>query len=216
MQGKLNNSYRQYSPREIRADFCLHLIVSAVGVIVLFVIADAGLPATTTVSILIYSLALVAVFSISAGYNFAINPKVKSTLMRLDQAAIYVKIAATYTPFAAVKMGGWSGSGLLIFVWAIAAFGFATKLFYPDRLIRLSYVLYLTQGWAAVFVLDPFVASVSRMTLAMLGFGGVLYTVGVPFHLWTNLRYHKAIWHGFVVCGAACHYAAVLGAITLT
>ena len=40
--------------------------------------------------------------------------------------------------------------------------------------------------------------------------GGVLYTLGVIFHAWQRLRFQNAIWHGFVLCGAACHYTAVL------
>jgi hemolysin III len=38
----------------------------------------------------------------------------------------------------------------------------------------------------------------------------VLYTLGVVFHAWQRLRFQNAIWHGFVLSGAACHYTAVL------
>ena len=30
------------------------------------------------------------------------------------------------------------------------------------------------------------------------------------FHAWRRLRFQNAIWHGFVLAGAACHYTAVL------
>jgi hemolysin III len=40
--------------------------------------------------------------------------------------------------------------------------------------------------------------------------GGALYTLGVIFHAWRRLRFQNAIWHGFVLLGAACHYTAVL------
>ena len=40
--------------------------------------------------------------------------------------------------------------------------------------------------------------------------GGVLYTVGVVFHLWERLPYQNAIWHGFVLSAASCHFAAVI------
>ena len=46
--------------------------------------------------------------------------------------------------------------------------------------------------------------------LMLLVAGGVLYSVGVVFHLWTGLPYQNAIWHGFVLAAAACHYLAVL------
>jgi hemolysin III len=57
---------------------------------------------------------------------------------------------------------------------------------------------------------------VSGTTLALLVAGGVLYTVGVIFHVWERLRYQTAIWHGFVVAAAGCHYAAVLDLMVLT
>jgi hemolysin III len=38
----------------------------------------------------------------------------------------------------------------------------------------------------------------------------VLYSVGVIFHAWSSLRFQNAIWHGFVLVAALCHYAAVL------
>jgi hemolysin III len=51
--------------------------------------------------------------------------------------------------------------------------------------------------------------------IVLLAGGGILYTVGVMFHLWERLPYQQAIWHGFVVAGAACHYAAILGETAL-
>ena len=40
--------------------------------------------------------------------------------------------------------------------------------------------------------------------------GGIIYSAGVIFHVWEKLRFQNAIWHGFVVTGAAVHYSAVL------
>jgi hemolysin III len=53
-------------------------------------------------------------------------------------------------------------------------------------------------------------AALSTPTLLLLAAGGILYTVGVVFHLWHRLPYQNAIWHGFVLCAAACHYMAIL------
>ena len=40
--------------------------------------------------------------------------------------------------------------------------------------------------------------------------GGVVYSVGVVFHLATRWPYARALWHGFVVIGATIHYAAIM------
>ena len=64
-------------------------------------------------------------------------------------------------------------------------------------------------------MIKPLFSAVSVATIALLAAGGVLYSVGVIFHLWERLAYQQPIWHGFVVAGAACHYAAVFGEIAL-
>ena len=53
----------------------------------------------------------------------------------------------------------------------------------PAQFVRTSYVLYLAQGWACVFALPPLIEALSATALALLLIGGVLYTVGVVFHL---------------------------------
>src|ERR1700674_811584 len=98
----------------------------------------------------VYGFGLVAVFACSAAYNLATEARIKAILRRFDHAAIYVKIAGTYTPFAFVKMGDAVGLALLGAVWAITVFGATAKLLWPERLVRTSYVLYLVQGWAIV------------------------------------------------------------------
>jgi hemolysin III len=57
------------------------------------------------------------------------------------------------------------------------------------------------------------VTAVPAWVAIMLGIGGLLYTIGVVFHLWERLPYQNAIWHGFVLTAASCHYAAVLGVV---
>ena len=40
-----------------------------------------------------------------------------------------------------------------------------------------------------------------------------MYSAGVVFHLCERLRYQNAIWHGFVLAGAVCHYSAVVACL---
>ena len=142
--------------------------------------------------------------------------RLKAILRRFDHAAIYVKIAGTYTPLALLKMGDAVGLALLGAVWAITAFGATAKLLWPERLVRTSYVLYLVQGWAILAAFDSLLPAVSSRVLILLVVGGCLYTVGVVFHLWEKLRYHNAIWHGFVLVASGCHFAAIVDAVGLT
>jgi hemolysin III len=208
-----------YTRPEKLADGAIHVLgiaasLAAVATLAILALVYA-LPAPSALSLAIYGAGLAAVFSCSAAYHLTREGKAKALLRRFDHAAIYVKIAATYTPFALVKLGGSAGLWLLGFVWAITMLGAAAKLFLPGRLVAMGYVLYLSQGWAIVTVWEPFSAAVPARVMALLAIGGILYTGGVVFHLWERLRFHTAIWHGMVLAASACHFAAIVDCIAL-
>ena len=213
--------FPRYTRAELVADGCIHVTgvaFSLLAAAAMLTLAAKVLPAASTASLGVYAFGMVAVFACSAAYNMATpaRPKLKAILRRFDHAAIYVKIAGTYTPLAFVKMGDAVGLALLGAVWAITAFGATAKLLWPERLVRTSYVLYLVQGWAVVAALDSLIPAVSSRVLILLVAGGCLYTVGVVFHLWEKLPYHNAIWHGFVLLASGCHFAAIVEAVGLT
>ena len=178
------------------------LLVGAIGV----------LPAAIFVGLIVYSIGLVGMFAASAAYNLVSHVGVKEILRRLDHAAIFVMIAGSYTPFALV-VGGRTGHTLLAAVWAIAAVGIVIKLRYPRRFDKLSVLLYLSQGWIVLLALDSITAALSNRALSLLVAGGVVYTVGVAFHLMERLLFHNVIWHIFVLGGAACQFAAIRDAV---
>ena len=170
------------------------------------------LPAAIFVGLIVYSIGLVGMFAASAAYNLVSHVGVKEILRRLDHAAIFVMIAGSYTPFALV-VGGRAGHMLLAAVWAIAAVGVAIKLRYPWRFDKLSVLLYLSQGWIVLLALDSITAALSNRALSLLVAGGIVYTVGVAFHLMERLLFHNVIWHIFVLGGAACQFVAIRDAV---
>lgn len=205
--------FPQYTMRERVADGCIHAIGVTASLVALTALLVIGVESQVTLwvlSLAIYGLALVAMFSCSAGYNLVVRPKLKEVLRRLDHAAIFLMIAGTYTPFVLIKMNNSWGLGLLAVVWTMAAIGIVIKLFAPRFLDGLSTALYLVQGWAVIAAWEPLMWALPGRVLSLLVVGGVLYTIGVVFHLWERLPYQNAIWHGFVLSAASCHYAAVI------
>jgi len=210
--------FPDYTIRERVADCCIHIIGVAASLVALTALLVIGVQSKTTlwvVSLTIYGLALVATFSCSAGYNLVVRPKLKEVLRRLDHAAIFLMIAGTYTPFILIKMNDAWGLGLLAVVWTMAILGIAIKLFAPRFLDGLSTALYLVQGWAVIAAWEPLMSALPGRVLTLLMVGGVLYTIGVVFHLWERLPYQNAIWHGFVLSAASCHFAAVIFVVGL-
>jgi hemolysin III len=211
-----NFVFPQYTLPERIADYCIHAIGVVASLVALGFLVFIGVESQTALWILgltIYGLALVATFSFSLGYHVAVRPKLKEWLRRLDHAAIFMMIAGTYTPFILIKMNNAWGLTLLAVVWGMAAIGIAIKLFAPRYLEGISTALYLMQGWAILAAWEPLMSAVSGAVLTLLIIGGALYTVGVVFHLWERLPFQNAIWHGFVLSAASCHYAAVMVAV---
>ena len=85
--------------------------------------------ATTVIAAVVYGVSLLAMLVCSAVYNMTPRPAWKDLLRRLDQSAIYVKIAGTYTPFA-VLTGSHAGF-FLAGVWGAAIAGASLILFSP-------------------------------------------------------------------------------------
>jgi hemolysin III len=203
---------RDYDRGEITADAIVHgvgLTLGVVGAAILIALAvrspaNGSLPGAT-----IYAAGLLAMLTFSAAYNLWPVSRTKWLLRRLDHSAIYLLIAATYTPFMAQLKHGPVASTMLVIVWAIAAVGIVIKLALPGRFDRLSILLYLLLSWSGVMMYDV-IAALPSSSLRLLGVGGLVYTFGVIFHFWSRLRFQNAIWHTFVVVAAACHYAAVL------
>ena len=203
---------RDYDKAEIALDAVVHgvgLVLGIAGTAVLIAFTLRS-PAVGDLPVaIVYATGLLAMLGFSAAYNLWPVSRIKWLLRRFDHSAIYLLIAATYTPFIAQMKNGLLATGLLVAVWSVAAVGILLKLTLPGRFDRFSIVLYLALSWSGVAMYDVIV-TLPASTLWLLGAGGLLYTFGVIFHFWEGLRFQNAIWHAFVVFAAACHYTAVL------
>jgi hemolysin III len=151
----------------------------------------------------------------SAVYHLVSNPFRRKSLRQLDHAAIFLMIAGTYTPFTTCRLQGVWAIGLTGAVWTGAVTGAVMKLSCPRHLERFSIVAYLALGWVIVVAMRPLLASVDVLTAVFIGAGGVLYSIGIGFHVWRTLPFQNAIWHSFVLVAAGCHYIAILRGVVL-
>ena len=208
----------RYDRAELVADGVVHAIgitFGLAGTATMAAFAPALTRAVELTSVLIYTVSLLAVLGISAAYNMWPVSRTKWMLRRFDHAAIYLLIAGTYTPFLTQIRSGPVSAGLFVVVWATAIVGIALKLTLPGRFDRLSIGLYLAVSWSGVLAYDAVASDLPVSTLWLLGIGGLLYTIGVIFHLWESLRFHNAVWHAFVLVACIFHYGAVLDCLVL-
>jgi hemolysin III len=201
-----------YSRAEQLSDAAVHVagIVSAmIAVPVLVTLAAVWLgDASTVVAALVYGASMIAMFACSAIYNMVSLPDRKDFLRRIDQSAIYVKIAGSYTLFAVLT--GTHAGFFLTGVWGAALAGASLILFAPSRLKWASIALYLAMGWAVVLIGRPLIDGLTPTGLALILAAGVIYTAGLIFFLWERLPFHNTIWHVFVFAASFVLYAALL------
>ncbi|AUX75607.1 MULTISPECIES: PAQR family membrane homeostasis protein TrhA [Sinorhizobium] len=206
-----------YDRSELIADGIVHgigLCAALVGVTALIFYATVWSTSGQLAAAWIYGAGLILTLSVSFLYNLYPICRTKWLLRRLDHSAIFVLIAATYTPFL---QRGWDDPFLfwmLIGIWAVALLGISIKCLLPGRFDRLAIFLYLAMGWGGVLAAKSLFAALTATTLVLVLIGGIIYSIGIIFHVWERLRFQNAIWHGFVVAGSAVHYSAVLNCIS--
>src|ERR671935_1918217 len=207
-----------YDRAEIIADGVVHALGVCLGLIgaVVIVVIVVKSERIEVAPILVYVIALVTMLGLSAAYNMWPVSPAKWVLLRFDHSAIYLLIAGTYTPFLAQMKSVLASVGLGVGVWLSALIGIALKIALPGRFDRLAVALCLLLGWSGVIAYDSLASALPSASLWLLAIGGILYSVGALFHVWRGLRFHNAIWHGFVLIAASCHYSAVLLALDVS
>ena len=183
------------------------------------IVAAAG-SGRARIGAIVYAIGIATLFGVSGSYHRGRWSEVgRSRMKRLDHAAIFVMIAATYTPLCLVALRGRTGSWLLTLVWlgaltgvVLAATGIAERRY-------IGLVSYISLGWVAGIALPEMARRLTPTELWLIVAGGLLYTVGgiTLGSRWPNpwprvFGYHE-VWHVMTVVACALHFAAILSVI---
>lgn len=200
-----------YSTREVVADGLVHAMglgaaFTGVSLLLLHTTRHASVLEITAVSI--YAAFLLLALLASAAYHMLPFEAPRPWLHRIDHAAIYLKIAGTYTPLVAL-IGSAFAYAVLAGVWIIALAGAIAKLSFWRTDARGSLALYLAMGWACLLLAGPMIRTLPVPTLWLIAIGGLLYTVGTAFFASRDLPFQNAIWHAFVLAASTCFFCAI-------
>lgn len=204
------------SDREEIANALTHglgIILSIGGGAVLITLAAVFTGVREIVSVAVFSAALVLLYTASTLYHTAREPRLKGRLKILDHCAIFLLIAATYTPYTISALRdkwGWSLFGI---IWSLAAFGIIFKLFFTGRFHVVSTATYIAMGWLVLVAFVPLSQALTPTALFWLITGGVFYTVGALIYHFRKIPYGHAIWHLFVLTGSICHFTSITAQI---
>ena len=205
------------TPAEERLNILTHLIgliLSTAGLVILIVLSSLIGDSLSIVGSTVFATTLVLVYLGSTIYHACTSYKQKRLWKSLDGSLIYLLIAGTYTPFALSPLNGPWGWSILGSVWGIALIGIGIKLMFPNRFTKFSIMLCLLLGWLILIATVPMFEKVPTGGILLITSGGIFYSLGVVFLLWTGLKFSHSIWHVFVICGSLTHYLAVTHILT--
>jgi hemolysin III len=204
---------RVYSRGEEIANLLTHgigAVMSIVALTLLIVFSVTRGDVWHVASFTVFGVSLLVLYTASTLYHLSRHEGRRRLLRRFDQMAIFLLIAGTYTPFLLTNLRGPWGWTLFGIIWTLCGAGALLKFFGTGRYRAASIIAYLLAGWLIIAAIKPLIATVPQPGVWLLVAGGICYTVGVPFYLWRELRFHHAFWHGCVLGGSTCHVLSVL------
>ena len=181
--------------------------------LVLIVLADGHLAEWTSA---VFALCSILLFGTSALYHRGNwTDKIMGLFRRADHANIFLLIAGTYTPVAALTLPGKQAIIVLSIIWAGALAGILIKTIWPTAPRWVGVSLYILLGWGAVMQLPAFWGANPAVLVLILA-GGLAYTVGAVFYatkrpnpLPTIFGFHE-LFHACTIIAFLCHWTAVL------
>ena len=184
-------------------------VLALIGAVWLQVLASHSGDGWKQVSVAVYGITLMLLYSTSTLYHSVQGPA-KRLMRKLDHLSIYLLIAGSYTPFCLVSLRGPWGWSLLATVWTLALIGMLQEIKPRSEARVLSLVIYAVMGWIVLVAVKPLLVALGREGFAWLASGGVLYTIGIIFFAYdSRFRHWHGIWHLFVIAGSLLHFVAI-------
>ena len=202
----------------------LHAYATAASIItgaVLVAVAAAvrGRPAVATTGV--YAATVTLLFGTSALYHrLHWGPRGRAIMKRLDHSMIFVFIAGTYTPVAALTLPRSAALAVLAVVWTGALFGVVLQTAWPHAPGWLAVPCYIAVGWVAVFVFPDLLRNGGIPAFVLIAAGGIVYTLGALVYArkrpdpWPGTFGFHEVFHACTLVGAAL-FAVVIAAIAL-
>ena len=139
--------------------------------------------------------------------------KSKQVFFIIDQIAIFLLIAGTYTPLALIALHGTFGWVLFGLQWGMAITGIILKLVKPNKLEAgvdiFGIVIYALMGWMVLIAIVPLIKTLPFMALLWILIGGLCYTFGIIFYSKAKFKYAHLVWHMMVLAGSISHFFAI-------
>jgi hemolysin III len=207
---------REFTYSEELANAISHFVgvcLAITGLVLMVVFSSLNGKTTHIVSTSIFGSTMIFLY-LSSTFTHWLRPgKAKELFFNLDQIAIFLLIAGTYTPVALIALRGTLGWTVFGIEWGLALTGILYRIIRPNKyetgVNLFMVILYAAMGWFFLFVIIPVSRMMTLPSIILILSGGVLYTSGILFFRLAKFKYHHLVWHLFVLAGSISHFCAV-------
>ncbi len=166
------------------------------------------------ISAVVYGLSIIAVYTVSSVYHGLPIGEAKRKARLIDHSTVPVLIAGTATPCALMTL--WNLSiphtvFVLAVGWGCTLFGIFSKLFFFEKLKKVTVAVYIISSVAMLLTAIPFLGRIRSDAFGGLLLGNAFYLVGALFcAIGRKHPTMHVVFHVFTVIGSAVHYFVIL------
>jgi len=175
----------------------IHLVMSPISLVAGLVMISAASELRGRVTLGIFTLTAVTLFTCSALYHrVKWTEKYRNLWRRIDHANIPILIAGTYTPFSVFLLSDPARTYLLVAIWTAALSAAFIRIVWLRAPRWLYVAAYISLGWAALAFVPTFYRNGGVVVFLLILLGGIFYTAGGIVYALKKPNFSKT-WFGF-------------------
>ena len=206
----------RYTKNEEIANTLSHfagMLLAIVGTILLIIkAADIG-NGWHVVSSAVFGISMIVLYFSSTMTHWLQAGKAKEFFFTLDQIAIFILIAGTYTPLTLIALHGPLGWVIFGLEWGLALTGIIIRLAKTAKFnsgVNIFFIfLYVAMGWMVIFAIGPVFRNISLMGVLWILIGGLSYSIGIYFYKKAKFNHNHLVWHLLVIAGTISHFIGI-------
>lgn len=207
---------REFTQAEELANAISHLtgtVFAIAGLILMLIYAMTKGNTWHLITTIVFGSSLIILY-LSSTFTHWLKPgRSKDLFFNLDQIAIFLLIAGTYTPITLVAIKGVYGWTMFGIEWGMALAGTIYRISRPNMYVEgvklFNVILYTLMGCLFLFFIIPVSRLIPAPAIIWISIGGAFYLLGILFFRFIRFRYHHLIWHLFVMAGSIAHFVAI-------
>lgn len=206
----------RFSDKEDLANAISHFagaILSVAALVLMVVYSSLRGNAWHIVSSAVFGFSMIFLYTSSSVAHWLPSGKTKDAFFTLDQIAIFILIAGTYTPLSLIALNGITGWIIFGIEWGLAVIGIVRLLSrkndFESGVGVIDILIYIGMGWLVITVPGAILKTVPLAGFIWIIIGGLFYTLGVIFFKIARFRFHHLVWHLLVIGGTFSHFVAI-------